>query len=1561
MQSPTDTKSSNNKGNPSESSRKEGSGGRPGPNDQTNTSTSPAKSGQKSNEDTKKKVGVVEDTFQDPFASPVTTNASPAKGEQESNEDTKKKPANVDKVQDPFAGPITTNASSAKGGQKNNYETKKKPSDIDDNFQDPFAGPITTNASTAKVGRKTDEDTKKKPAVVDDEVQDPFASSITTKSNPNATSFTQLEVKKKEEPKVSPSSTKVKEDAPLAEPAKTQNKAQGFKSEQGMSVEPAKLKGYVGDGSAASIDDPPPPSPNVMLSAQQKKSTSKAKNSTAAFSEKEPQIDSFRAGSTKDDNNERSLAPYESEQYTPTKKKRNKSGSNVERVEVEGYDDMESTSATKSQRDEKVANSKRHQYSSENDMQGGSNRRSENRRPEKAPSAGQNSSRIRWEAPQKDRSESDKEDEYDERRTRSTKISGVRDEGESAATQKRPKSSHGREAQSQRSSEDGYYKRQKPPHINTAPTNPATGLPYGVPSFGGQYPQQFTQQHYPQQPQYINHYEDPDLANPFADGQQAPYSPYAALHPNGGYVPHNSPYLYPPQTPTLPSYMNNPEYIAQGRPPTGCYTRWIAPGREVKIWEEEDAAAFDEIVAWKNAYPDATEAEALSVFCNTHRSADALVPVVYDNERWDYVLRYEKPLLEALSKNLSHAEAAAVRWDFENRMCMLGLIVEVEESLETDLVFFVKIKTPFHVLCTEARALKIVFPVQSTTLVDDNEDDTQPFFACSYKLNLNQHYAVLDAEDVSNYLFKFKKPDNSFEWTRVAGQTADVVRTMFFEERYRILITYNLILKTEIRVRRKGIVRNEGIKYLIEQKVYSDWYALHERDNLQRKHRVLGKLLNSIDDLNEAGIPASAARNAGEKGASPMSTSPGNEDQRLLKSPHKQLPIEDNWGGSGSTGGLTTRSLLLVKWAKMRLFGHQPMDMIRDYFGEKVAFYFLYLEYYNSWLVYSAIFGTLVFIAGIGFTAAPVGGTQGTPNRLIDNGLTPIFGFFMSVWAVLYFEYWKRRNAYYTHRWAVHNFEETEIRRHNFQAIGSRVSRITGRRELYFPDAFRLQRQAISTIVVILCALVVILSVIGQVAMIAHMQSLNYSPLSISFSVSFLGLLSIQVCRRVFHPLAESLTAWENYKTESEHENALILKIWAFEFCNIYAHIIYFAFIRPFVDHDQVFGIKTGQPRCTPDECSSAVTLELVVFFIGDQTIGRMEEVLVPLIMAKIRSIHVFRKKVEPTKRTHWPQHYKDEKRATYGGVDADYFQKAVQYTYATMFVTAFPLAPLLALINNIMEVRTDAFKFLKSVRRPPTLQAQDIGPWETVMKWSAILAVTTNGLLVSLTSDFFFTIWVKPYPETQWAGIRFGFLLIWHIVVYCIALLVSWLVPDEPSIVTLAKAKARYMERIAVDPNWQAEDELEENGDVKCTGIVHSGEALESKLFGSLQRAEEAMNSALVAPSPGQGGGMQQGQPPMAQRPGYEMAGMPASGQIGHAEQRGPQVAGGKLYPNAPLSYGQRPMPPIEKPQYASTQQQRQASRAAYDDDTEQRYASKQQKRQASRNAQGDDDADEP
>ena len=84
-----------------------------------------------------------------------------------------------------------------------------------------------------------------------------------------------------------------------------------------------------------------------------------------------------------------------------------------------------------------------------------------------------------------------------------------------------------------------------------------------------------------------------------------------------------------------------------------------------------------------------------------------------------------------------------------------------------------------------------------------------------------------------------------------------------------------------------------------------------------------------------------------------------------------------------------------------------------------------------------------------------------------------------------------------------------------------------------------------------------------------------------------------------------------------------------------------------------------------------------------------------------------------------------------------EYLEMAIQYGFVTLFVAAFPLAPMFALINNIVEIRLDAYKFITTTRRPLAQRAQDIGAWYGILQAVTYISVATNAITIALTSDF--------------------------------------------------------------------------------------------------------------------------------------------------------------------------------------------------------------------------------
>ena len=99
---------------------------------------------------------------------------------------------------------------------------------------------------------------------------------------------------------------------------------------------------------------------------------------------------------------------------------------------------------------------------------------------------------------------------------------------------------------------------------------------------------------------------------------------------------------------------------------------------------------------------------------------------------------------------------------------------------------------------------------------------------------------------------------------------------------------------------------------------------------------------------------------------------------------------------------------LMRSWCKApwRLCPTQPLDDIRDYYGESVALYFAFAGHLSSALVWPMI---------LGFGVLGAGKYYGT----MDNPACPPYSLILLLWTTWYCKAWTREQARLAFRWKV--------------------------------------------------------------------------------------------------------------------------------------------------------------------------------------------------------------------------------------------------------------------------------------------------------------------------------------------------------------------------------------------------------------------------------------------------------------------------------------------------------------------------------------------------------------
>ncbi|XP_041487790.1 anoctamin-7-like [Microtus oregoni] len=585
--------------------------------------------------------------------------------------------------------------------------------------------------------------------------------------------------------------------------------------------------------------------------------------------------------------------------------------------------------------------------------------------------------------------------------------------------------------------------------------------------------------------------------------------------------------------------------------------------------------------------------------------------------------------------------------------------------------------------------------------------------------------------------------------------------------------------------------------------------------------------------------------------------------------------------------GLTQRQVLLQYWARWSKWcKYQPLDHVRRYFGEKVALYFAWLGFYTGWLLPAAVVGTVVFLVGCflvfsdvptqelchnsdGFDMCPLcpdcsfwllssACSLAQAGRLFDHGGTVFFSLFMALWAVLFLEYWKRKNATLAYRWDCSDYEDIEERpRPQFAARAptTALNPITGEDEPYFPEKRRVHRMLAGSVVLLMMVAVVIMCLVSIIlyrAILAVVVSKSenaflsaWAPRIASLTGSVVNLVFIVILSKVYVVLAQVLTRWEMHRTQTAFEDAFTLKVFIFQFVNFYASPVYIAFFKGrFVgypgNYHTLFGVRNEE--CAAGGCLIELAQELLVIMVGKQVINNVQEVLVPKLRGCWQKWYSRRRKAGMG--THPAPWEADYQLLPCEGLFHEYLEMVLQFGFVTIFVAACPLAPLFALLNNWVEIRLDARKFVCEYRRPVAERAQDIGIWFHILAGLTHLAVISNAFLLAFSSDFLprayyrwtrapdlrgflnFTLARAPstftaahnrtcryrafrdddghYSQTYWTllAIRLAFVIVFEHVVFSIGRLLDLLVPDIPESVEIKVKREYYLAKQALAEN---------------------------------------------------------------------------------------------------------------------------------------------------------------
>merc|ERR1719461_1892260 len=83
-----------------------------------------------------------------------------------------------------------------------------------------------------------------------------------------------------------------------------------------------------------------------------------------------------------------------------------------------------------------------------------------------------------------------------------------------------------------------------------------------------------------------------------------------------------------------------------------------------------------------------------------------------------------------------------------------------------------------------------------------------------------------------------------------------------------------------------------------------------------------------------------------------------------------------------------------------------------------------------------------------------------------------------------------------------------------------------------------------------------------------------------------------------------------------------------------------------------------------------------------------------------------------------------------------DYLEMITQFGYIVLFPSAFPMAAPFALMSNVIEILSDAFRLTFLDQRPRPHRQIGIGAWMQTLKITSVTAIFSNCFIFVLCSE---------------------------------------------------------------------------------------------------------------------------------------------------------------------------------------------------------------------------------
>jgi len=470
------------------------------------------------------------------------------------------------------------------------------------------------------------------------------------------------------------------------------------------------------------------------------------------------------------------------------------------------------------------------------------------------------------------------------------------------------------------------------------------------------------------------------------------------------------------------------------------------------------------------------------------------------------------------------------------------------------------------------------------------------------------------------------------------------------------------------------------------------------------------------------------------------------------------------------------------EWKQWILMRNDHTHKVRDYFGDKVAFYYLWMSFYWQWLAVPGIIGAGLQILDVCF-------------RTPDNITAVPFCVFLSIWTSFLPHFWRRQEAKYAIAWGTFDMVP-ELEPCRPEHTGEpRINPVTAQVENYYPWQKRMWKYLFSTAVILITG-VILVFLICLILFARHKLKDDVSGGIATWQL--IMAIFVEVVNAGLTGVAKYLTTEENHRTQSEHDTHLLAKVFAFKFVNSYFVLYYIAFFKK---HAVLFGSTL---HCIRDDCLLDLQLALAIFMVVRLVVQNIYEFLAPKFKMWLRNFKSETQTLRynlfnPSNRLEQADMSAAELQSKRQPYDPflDFDETLITHGYATLFAVSSPWVCTATLLWIMIQTVLNVKNLTETTQRPLPMKMRTNEPWDTAFDIYGVLATATNIILLVFAS--------QEYENWTYTEKLCLFILLVHMTLAA-KMCIKAIFPEVPRSVALLHLKQanmvhRCLENIKVEP----------------------------------------------------------------------------------------------------------------------------------------------------------------